>query len=547
MEQHSHHAWDANVHYQAHTAPLYPFQGFGETGEPYVVVGFSSPFEIINASQDWLDLFRFSREEVADRSIQIIQGPGTDFETISDLVAAGQCGKSHEATLTVYSSACQGMLLRVKSSPAINNGHVVGCVLTMHYSDAVSYKQACADDGTAKAVVSVSSRAVEYVSSGFNNLYGFQDGQLNGRTLRIIMGPNTDHRRWEELFNECSAGQSSSSVFSTCRNDCVSLDVNVQVRPVYSSGGCFTHILSTFAPAASNQQLHHPVPKAQDHASMADQHFRPVASSHDAPHPSAAPALPSRPSVPSAFAHPHLGASSEPAPSQLIFPGNTWTSSMAVVAHHTGTPTVFAGHAVPPLNALNPLLLHPSLHSNLADFFGLSQNQGASQANAQQQEKGDTQSKVFPRRKHGQDPTDSQRTPVLITLELLESFSSLSLTCAAAKLGISPTAVKKACRKLGVQRWPYRKHAEQQVEASVQLDDAYVRKLYRKYSKSGVTRTSSAASAASRTSSVALGHVVHEVAAAHSSKAESGDGAGAGRGQEQRDAEHDAEHDAAIH
>jgi len=37
--------------------------------------------------------------------------------------------------------------------------------------------------------------------------------------------------------------------------------------------------------------------------------------------------------------------------------------------------------------------------------------------------------------------------PVTITLELLDSFSEISLTEAAKQLGISSTAMKKACRK----------------------------------------------------------------------------------------------------
>jgi hypothetical protein len=45
--------------------------------------------------------------------------------------------------------------------------------------------------------------------------------------------------------------------------------------------------------------------------------------------------------------------------------------------------------------------------------------------------------------------------PVRISLEVLDKLSSLSLSAAAFRLGISPTAMKKSCRKLGVTRWPY--------------------------------------------------------------------------------------------
>jgi RWP-RK domain len=38
----------------------------------------------------------------------------------------------------------------------------------------------------------------------------------------------------------------------------------------------------------------------------------------------------------------------------------------------------------------------------------------------------------------------------------------MSLPCAAESLGISTTALKKACRRLGVARWPYRRRAIQE-------------------------------------------------------------------------------------
>ena len=72
-------------------------------------------------------------------------------------------------------------------------------------------------------------------------------------------------------------------------------------------------------------------------------------------------------------------------------------------------------------------------------------------------------STVIPRRKArasaGQSESPSVRrrrmAPVRISLEVLDKLSSLSLSAAAFRLGISPTAMKKSCRKLGVTRWPY--------------------------------------------------------------------------------------------
>ena len=46
-------------------------------------------------------------------------------------------------------------------------------------------------------------------------------------------------------------------------------------------------------------------------------------------------------------------------------------------------------------------------------------------------------------------------SPVSITLKDLLSLAHLTLPAAASTLGISSTALKGACRKLGIQRWPY--------------------------------------------------------------------------------------------
>jgi len=60
---------------------------------------------------------------------------------------------------------------------------------------------------------------------------------------------------------------------------------------------------------------------------------------------------------------------------------------------------------------------------------------------------------IFPRRKAKAGAGEKQG-PVVITLEFLASFAHMPLGAAAKILGISATALKKACRKLGNNRWP---------------------------------------------------------------------------------------------
>ena len=52
-------------------------------------------------------------------------------------------------------------------------------------------------------------------------------------------------------------------------------------------------------------------------------------------------------------------------------------------------------------------------------------------------------------------PIQAASPVILITLDLVQSLHGLSLPQAAKVLGISVTAFKNACRRLGIRRWEY--------------------------------------------------------------------------------------------
>ena len=63
---------------------------------------------------------------------------------------------------------------------------------------------------------------------------------------------------------------------------------------------------------------------------------------------------------------------------------------------------------------------------------------------------------IVPRRKLAASvckPTSSK--PVIITSGVIQSLRGLPLPCAARSMGLSITAFKRACRRLGVRRWDY--------------------------------------------------------------------------------------------
>jgi hypothetical protein len=70
---------------------------------------------------------------------------------------------------------------------------------------------------------------------------------------------------------------------------------------------------------------------------------------------------------------------------------------------------------------------------------------------------------IFPRHKAGEKGTDHPvrgRSPLTVSLQLIQSKFSLPQSEAAISLGISRTALKQVCRRLCVQSWPYRRKKE---------------------------------------------------------------------------------------
>ena len=68
---------------------------------------------------------------------------------------------------------------------------------------------------------------------------------------------------------------------------------------------------------------------------------------------------------------------------------------------------------------------------------------------------------LYPRRKGncGQLPPKG-RKPMALDLAALQDKFTLPQPDAARKLGVSLTSLKHVCRKLGLKRWPYRRHSE---------------------------------------------------------------------------------------
>eukprot|EP00287_Rhodomonas_sp_CCMP768_P006948 CAMPEP_0196722448 /NCGR_PEP_ID=MMETSP1091-20130531/4810_1 /TAXON_ID=302021 /ORGANISM="Rhodomonas sp., Strain CCMP768" /LENGTH=275 /DNA_ID=CAMNT_0042064153 /DNA_START=15 /DNA_END=840 /DNA_ORIENTATION=- len=63
---------------------------------------------------------------------------------------------------------------------------------------------------------------------------------------------------------------------------------------------------------------------------------------------------------------------------------------------------------------------------------------------------------VCPRRKLGNGAFRASGAPVEVTLQMLRPYFEKPLVEAADELGLSATAIKKACRTFGIPKWPFR-------------------------------------------------------------------------------------------
>jgi len=77
--------------------------------------------------------------------------------------------------------------------------------------------------------------------------------------------------------------------------------------------------------------------------------------------------------------------------------------------------------------------------------------------------------RIFPRRRPGErgPPAERGRDPVVLERATIAQHFGLPQGEAAQELGISLTTLKQACRKLGVQRWPYTKRGGKASEQGV--------------------------------------------------------------------------------
>ncbi|EKX53856.1 hypothetical protein GUITHDRAFT_100822 [Guillardia theta CCMP2712] len=78
--------------------------------------------------------------------------------------------------------------------------------------------------------------------------------------------------------------------------------------------------------------------------------------------------------------------------------------------------------------------------------------------------------RIFPRRKAFQDARPHKGKALMVDISTLQPLFGLPQEEASKLLGISVTAMKQLCRKLGVGRWPYQKPTHKERASPISQD-----------------------------------------------------------------------------
>jgi hypothetical protein len=466
-----------------------------QCGELRLIVGLAGPHRIEQASADLLDLFQLSAAQCIGRTMCVLSGPDTQQETLMGLIdEAAAFGKQARAVVMLYSRSGAGERFCVTCRPYFSPmREMVGVMLEMTpFKDPFSLKMAAQDDGLAKAIVQVEAphRAV-FCSPEFEALYGVPEPCVVGRTLNIIHGPNTDQHTWARLLESASCGVADCAILVTATSDCRELEIMIKMQPIVNASGFITHVLVVTTPHLSSDNKlcgadscsgvcdEEAVQDAQDEAEYS---LHQVNQEDDE-----SASYPSTTSTLCGAVHDYPMHSVELHPSCVVMHSNANTSISVGYFDPELAPSMCglefdAQYGMPPRGALAWDMWAGPAAAKTNECAGRPPHGVARPAHTSSV----NVSTVMPRRKAGQECAQAA-APVVISKETLEQYKDIPLSKVAAKLGISTTAMKKACRKLGVTRWPYNstcapKPAPKVANAdATHVDTAYVRKIFRKH------------------------------------------------------------------
>eukprot|EP00287_Rhodomonas_sp_CCMP768_P024644 CAMPEP_0202831854 /NCGR_PEP_ID=MMETSP1389-20130828/17093_1 /ASSEMBLY_ACC=CAM_ASM_000865 /TAXON_ID=302021 /ORGANISM="Rhodomonas sp., Strain CCMP768" /LENGTH=394 /DNA_ID=CAMNT_0049505629 /DNA_START=6 /DNA_END=1187 /DNA_ORIENTATION=+ len=243
--------------------PDFGLEDGGSPWESFVRVSTVKPHKLLDVSQDWLDLFQFSREEVTGRALRLVSGPATNMHQLSELIDRAQNGKEGVGTAVLYSSSGVGKLVSVRTFPSPHSAD--SCVIEMRPSSAISVNDSnlveqntqFAGQDASVIVCANEPFAIERLNENFMMLFGCTPETTLGRNLRLIYGPRTNGKDFDALLKSARCGFSRCTALNLYTSRCEELVCSVRAVPLVDGNGELWKLMVQFNVLDDNQHHHH--------------------------------------------------------------------------------------------------------------------------------------------------------------------------------------------------------------------------------------------------------------------------------------------------
>ena len=383
-----------------------------------IVIWVEAPWKVL--ATDQLGIFGYPQHELVGETVEKLAGPLSDFSLFQHAIVSTTSHRYSKIQLVLYSKSGKEMQVSVSCEPLMYGGIFVGCLAIFQPFQAVTLQKVLgkiAESRCAQCLVSSDSpHEIQACNEAFVNRFGFSGSDALGQPVTLLASliHGSGPLFWSSLVLAAGDGailrRSISVSGAAGAQDGVTAFEEAIFVPVVEAHSISSvrHVLIIFPPS------YPPVPLVAPPAS-------PLRRASWFPRGG------SKAFVPGAAAH---------CANVLAHPGSTPVAvSTAGLAHAVLQPRGLAQDLIPGAAGCKPALCRLSPVATP-----------------------DTSPEIRPRRRIVPSISGAEGiTPltVVFTPALLEDLRGQPLPAAARSIGVSATAFKRACRRLGLPRWPF--------------------------------------------------------------------------------------------
>ncbi len=371
-----------------------------------MLVTVEPPYHVLSVDEVVVPILKFESMDLVGQSILKIIGPNTDQGMFQSAILEAANLKSVLAHFILYDRYGEEINAIVSFCPLVHHSGVQCCKVTIEESEAITLDDGFEDSHCPHALLDAESpHRVIQVNEDFLSKFKCPQCQAIGSAFARFQGSN--QVSWIPLLDAALRGKIARNKVPTSASPPPAEDDAICVPVIGGLNGKIRYILVLFSPCTTHR------------------HFRPSQATHkNCDDFRNAPALPSFP------------CSTLPATA-------SWQAAQSFVSN---TPPLHT-----PSQEQHSHGVHPGNHNHPQRI------RAAAALEDRPRLKPGSPTVIVPRGRGRM--IQPERSAVVVTPALLTTLAGLPLPRAAAAVGVSTTALKKACRKLGLARWGFRRGA----------------------------------------------------------------------------------------